>query len=127
MSGDLLETIRTRLFTAVIGDVLDAAGFTKQFLPPHLRPLDDSKMLVGRAMTVVETDIAEGEPEGEPFGMMFRALDDLKPGETFVCTGSHGAFALWGERMSTRAARLGATGAVVVGFHRDTRGRWSCA
>ena len=79
-------------------------------------------MLVGRAMTVVETDIAEGEPEGKPFGMMFKALDDLKSGETYVCTGSHGVFALWGELMSTRAARLGATGAVVDGFHRDTRG-----
>jgi regulator of RNase E activity RraA len=122
MSADLLETIRTRLFTAVIGDVLDAAGFTRQFLPQHLRPLDDGRMLVGRAMTVVEADIADGEPEGEPFGMMFRALDDLKPGEAYVCTGSHGAFALWGELMSTRAARLGATGAVVDGFHRDTRG-----
>lgn len=122
MSAGLLDTIRQHLFTAVIGDVMDAAGLAHQFLPPYLRPLDDSHLLVGRAMTVLESDIADRDPEDEPFGLMFKALDDLKPGEVYVCTGSTGAFALWGELMSSRAARLGATGAVVDGFHRDTRG-----
>ncbi len=33
MTGDeLIATIRERLFTAVIGDVMDAAGLTSQFL-----------------------------------------------------------------------------------------------
>lgn len=122
MSAGLLDTIRQHLFTAVIGDVMDAAGLAHQFLPPYLRPLDDSHRLVGRALTVLESDIADRDPEDEPFGLMFKALDDLKPGEVYVCTGSTGAFALWGELMSSRAARLGATGAVVDGFHRDTRG-----
>ncbi|HZY50877.1 MAG TPA: RraA family protein [Devosia sp.] len=122
MSAGLLDTIRQHLFTAVIGDVMDAAGLAHQFLPPYLRPLDDSHLLVGRALTVLESDIADRDPEDEPFGLMFKALDDLKPGEVYVCTGSTGAFALWGELMSSRAARLGATGAVVDGFHRDTRG-----
>lgn len=118
----LFATIRERLFTAVIGDVMDAAGLTRQFLPPHLKPLDDRSLLVGRAMPLIEADIAEGEPQQQPFGLMFKALDDLKPGEVYVCSGSTGAYALWGELMSTRAQKLGATGAVVDGFHRDTRG-----
>jgi regulator of RNase E activity RraA len=122
VSAGLLDTIRQHLFTAVIGDVMDAAGLAHQFLPPYLRPLDDSHLLVGRALTVLESDIADRDTEDEPFGLMFKALDDLKPGEVYVCTGSTGAFALWGELMSSRAARLGATGAVVDGFHRDTRG-----
>ena len=117
----LFATIREKLFTAVIGDVMDAAGLRRQFLPPHIRPLDESAMLVGRAMTVRETDIAEGD-EGEPFGVMFHALDSLRPGEVYVCNGSTGPFALWGALMSTRAQKLGATGAVLDGFHRDTRG-----
>ena len=75
----IFAAIRRHLFTAVIGDVLDAAGFQRQFLPPRLRPLDRSlPVLVGRAMTVQESDIEPGD-EGEPFGLMFRALDDLKP------------------------------------------------
>lgn len=117
----LLATIREQLFTSVIGDVMDAAGLTSQFLPPRLRPVGDGAILVGRAMTVQETDIESGDV-GEPFGLMFRALDDLKPGEIYLCTGSRGAYALWGELMSTRARALGAVGAVVDGYHRDTAG-----
>lgn len=32
---DLFEQVRAELFTAVVGDVMDAAGLTNQFLPPH--------------------------------------------------------------------------------------------
>lgn len=118
----LLACVRNQLFTAVIGDVMDAAGFKQQFLPPHLRPLDEGVVMAGWAMTVLEADTVPGAPPPDPFGKMFEALDDLKPDEIYVCTGSTGAFALWGELMSTRAQKLGAAGAVVDGFHRDTRG-----
>ena len=53
---------------------------------------------------------------------MIEALDDLKPHEIYVCTGSSHNYALWGELMSTRALHLGAVGAVVDGFSRDTNG-----
>lgn len=121
VTDNLLAAIREHLFTAVIGDVMDASGLTSQFLPPRLRPVVDGAILVGRAMTVQEMDI-EPDGGGEPFGLMFRALDDLRPGEIYLCTGSLGAYALWGELMSTRASALGAVGAVVDGYHRDTAG-----
>jgi regulator of RNase E activity RraA len=121
VSDKLLETIREHLFTGVIGDVMDAAGLTSQFLPARLRPVREGTILVGRAMTVREADIGLHD-HGEPFGLMFRALDDLKPGEIYLCTGSRNAYALWGELMSTRALALGAVGAVVDGYHRDTAG-----
>jgi len=121
MTDMLLNQIRARLFTAVLGDVLDAQGYTQQFLPPHLRAVTEGPILVGRAMTVQEIDIEKGDTAA-PFGRMFEALDDLKPGEIYLCTGSRDAYALWGELMSTRAMRLGAVGAVVDGFHRDTAG-----
>jgi len=53
---------------------------------------------------------------------MLRALDDLRPDEVYVCTGASPEYALWGELMSTRAITLGAAGAVVDGYSRDTRG-----
>ena len=34
---ELFTLIRERLFTAVIGDVMDKAGLTRQFLPPEIR------------------------------------------------------------------------------------------
>jgi len=122
----LFSTIRERLFTAVIGDVMDAEGLTRQFLPPTIRPLSPDIVVVGRAMPVLEADCC-GDAVGhsgraEPFGLMLRALDDLRPGEVYVCTGGSPRYALWGEMMSTRARALGAQGAVVDGFHRDTRG-----
>src|SRR6187455_3044822 len=54
--------------------------------------------------------------------LMLRALDELKANEVYICTGGSPRYALWGELMSTRAQTLGAAGAVVDGYHRDTRG-----
>jgi regulator of RNase E activity RraA len=80
-------------------------------------------------MTVLEADVfadSHGDSAtgsiSEPFGLMFRALDDLKAGEVYTCGGASPEYALWGELMSTRAMNLGAAGAVVDGYHRDTRG-----
>jgi len=115
--------IRERLFTAVIGDVMDKAGLVQQFLPPEIRPLRPDHVLVGRAMPALEVDLPPTARYGggEDFGLMFRALDDLKRGEVYICTGASPLYALWGGLISTRAASLGAVGAVLDGFHRDTR------
>jgi regulator of RNase E activity RraA len=121
----LFGTIRERLFTAVIGDVMDRHGLTRQFLPPEIRALDPDSVLAGRAMPVLEADCcgdAIGHSgEADPFGLMLRALDDLGPGEVYVTAGASPRYALWGGLMSTRAQSLGAHGAVMDGFHRDTR------
>jgi len=127
MSDDaqLFTSMRERLFTAVIGDVMDSEGLTRQFLPPAIRALAPDMVVVGRAMPVLEADCC-GEVIGhtgkaDAFGLMFRALDELKPHEVYVCTGASLRYALWGGLMSTRARALGSAGAVLDGFHRDTR------
>jgi len=120
---ELFDTLRRELFTAVVGDVMDTMGLLRQFLPPQLRPLRDDMVVTGRAMTVLEADVpSDTDLATEPFGLMFRALDDLKAGEVYVCAGGSPRYALWGELMSTRAIKLGAAGAVVDGYHRDTSG-----
>jgi regulator of RNase E activity RraA len=126
---ELYGTVRRDLFTAVVGDVMDTMGLLRQFLPPQIKPLRDDMVVIGRAMTALEADVfAESHGSSgtdflsEPFGLMFRALDDLKAGEVYICAGASPRYALWGELMSTRAMRLGAAGAVVDGYHRDTRG-----
>jgi regulator of RNase E activity RraA len=123
---NLLNQIRNSLFTAVIGDVLDTLDCTRQFLPPEIRALTPGKVAAGRAMTVLEADCS-GQTIGhsgrsDAFGLMFRALDEIKPDEIYICTGASPRYALWGEMMSTRAKALGGAGAVVDGFHRDTHG-----
>lgn len=119
---ELFSLARRTLMTALVGDAMDTLGLVHQFLPPYLKPLDVSMVAVGRAMTVVEEDLS-GEDPGRPlFGKMFEALDDLKPNEVYVCSGASPRYALWGEMMSTRARKLGAAGAVVDGYSRDTPG-----
>jgi regulator of RNase E activity RraA len=125
----LFAAMRRELFSAVLGDVLDTLGCLHQFLPPGLRPLRDDMVVLGRAMPVLEADFfGADEPAGQtplsrqPFGLMFAALDSLQPNEVYVAAGGSPAYALWGELMSTRALRLGAAGAVVNGYSRDTHG-----
>lgn len=120
---------RRELFTAVVGDVLDLMGFTHQFLSPKLQPLQGDMVVIGRAMTVLEADDCGGEDPsrsnetlGRPFGLMLRALDDLKKNEVYICTGASPTYALWGELMTMAARNRGAVGAVVDGYSRDTRG-----
>lgn len=126
---ELFDIVKQELFTAVVGDVMDKMGLLHQFLPPEIKPLRDDMVLIGRAMTVLEADFfSEGEESSpgplsnKPFGLMLEALDDLKPGEIYVATGASPLYALWGELMSTRAAHLGANGALVNGFARDIPG-----
>ena len=118
----ILSALHDGLFTAVVGDVMDTLGLTRQFLPPDIRAMHADMIIAGRAMPVLEADIAPGEAEDAgAFGLMLRALDDLKAGEVYICAGASPRYALWGGLMSTRAQKLGAAGAVMDGFHRDTR------
>ena len=50
---DLFHIVRTELFSAVIGDVMDKMELQHQFLPPQIRPLAEEMVLVGRAMPVL--------------------------------------------------------------------------
>lgn len=124
---ELFALMRQKLFPAVIGDILDTMGFLRQFLPPRIGPVRDDMVVVGRAMPVLESNVfAAVEEQGrgplsrQPFGLMFQALDDLKPNEVYVATGCAPLFALWGGLMTTRAMHLKAAGAVLDGFSRDT-------
>jgi len=125
---ELFSTIRQELFTCVVGDVMDKIGLQHQFLPPQIRPLHPEMVLVGRAMPVLAVDVFEEKVQGaknklmeKPFGLMLEALDDLKANEIYVSTGSSPRNALWGELMSIRAGKLGAAGAVLNGYLRDTK------
>lgn len=125
---ELFAMMRSKLYSAVIGDILDQMGYLHQFLPQRIQPVRDDFVMVGRAMPVLEADVFGTKLEGknellkQNFGMMLEALDDLKKNEVYLCTGSSPSYALIGEIMCTRMKFLGAAGAVANGFHRDTKG-----
>ena len=123
---ELFRLAKKELFTAVVGDVLDKMRLHHQFLPPAIKALKPDMRSIGRALPVLEMDVFAEATQGQnalsskPFGLLFEALDDLKPNEIYVCTGASPRYALWGGLMSTRAMRLKAAGAVLDGYIRDT-------
>ncbi|NLV59863.1 MAG: RraA family protein [Clostridiales bacterium] len=125
---ELFAMMKGELYSAVIGDILDKMGRLHQFLPWRIQPIEQNMVVAGRAMPVLEADAFEELSAGQnpimqkPFGLMLEALDDLKENEVYICTGTSPTYALVGELMCTRMQILGTAGAVVNGFHRDTKG-----
>ena len=117
-----LEALRQHLFTAVLSDCLDAAGYRDQAMHARIRPLDESLVLCGRARTALYMDVYDA-PEGEnPYELEIQLVDDLKADEVpvFAC-GASGRIAPWGELLSTAARARDAAGVVMDGLTRDVR------
>ena len=128
---EMFALMKEKLYTPVVGDILDQIGYSHQFLPAPIRPLasqvptalisriqgDNWMKLAGYACTVLENDVY-GVPQ-KPFGYMTEALDQLKPNEIYIATGAHNS-ALWGELLTASAKARGAVGAVLDGYTRDT-------
>lgn len=116
--AEKFRLMKEKLYTPVVGDILDAMGYTHQFLPPEIRPLREEMKLAGRAMTVLMIDVFG--PQEKPFGLLTEALDQLQKNEIYLATGGTGRCAYWGELLTATARTRGAAGAVVNGYHRDT-------
>lgn len=116
----LLARVRETLYSAVVGDVLDSLGRFHQILPAAIRPMLPDMKLVGRAMPVLIADVHG--PQRQPFGLLTQSLEALEPNEVYVGAGGTMRCAYWGEILTATARTRGAVGAVVDGFHRDTRG-----
>ena len=66
MDAELISQARTRLYSAVISDVLDGLGNMHHALPPRMRPLDDTLVLFGRARTALYMPVYHVEPGTNP-------------------------------------------------------------
>lgn len=117
--NELFHTITEQLYTAVIGDILDQLGYHHQFLPARVQPLHPEMRVAGRAMPVLTADVFG--PQQKPFGLLTEALDSLQPGDVYLGRGTCQQAAMWGELLTATSKMRGAVGAVVDGYHRDTR------
>jgi len=115
---ELYALMKERLYTPVVGDILDGMGFYHQFLPQQIRPLRDDMKLAGKAMTVLMIDVFG--PQKKPFGFLTEALDQLEEDEIYIAAGGTMRCAYWGELLTAASRTRGAAGAVVDGWHRDT-------
>jgi 4-hydroxy-4-methyl-2-oxoglutarate aldolase len=117
------EELATKLYAAVLSDVLDELGFMSQALKPFVRPLDDSLVLCGVARTGLYRKVYHVESGRNPYQVEMDLIDSLKPGEVAVlaCDGPTDRIAPWGELLTTAAQVRGAAGCLTDGLVRDVR------
>ena len=110
--------MKEKLYTPVVGDILDNMGYYHQFLPQDIRPLREDMKVAGKAMTVLMIDVYG--PQKKSFGFLTEALDQLEENEIYIAAGGSKRCAYWGELLTATARCRKAVGAVVNGWHRDT-------
>lgn len=118
-----LEVLKSKLYSAVLSDVLDQLGFPNQAVKPFVRPLDDASILCGFARTGLYMKRYHF-PEGHnPYALEMDLIDSLKPGEVAVlaCDGPTDRIAPWGELLTTASKVRGAAGCLTDGLVRDVR------
>ena len=116
----LFDQFAGELYTAVLSDVLDQLGYREQAMTADLRPVYPGATLVGRAHTVLSSDIYH-TPD-EPYGMEIRAIDSVPENHVVVAsTNKSSRTCMWGELLSTATRARGGRGAVIDGHTRDVR------
>jgi len=104
-SGVLPDLVMSRLYAAVVSDILDDLGHRDHTLDPAIRLVTEVHQI-----------------PAEPYTGEIAALDDIRPGEVvLVAAGGSARAACWGELFSTAARARGARGTLVDGYCRDAR------
>lgn len=111
------------LSSSILSDIMDSLGLKRRAMKPFVRPIDDGKLMVGRARTglyMPTYSLRDGE---NPYEVEIALVDDLKAQEVIVlaCNGPTDRLAPWGELLSTAAKARGAAGALMDGCTRDVR------
>jgi len=114
------DWLAENLYSAVLSDACDALGSRNRALLPDVRPLDEAKVLVGRAKTV--SWAAMFHVPDRPYDKEIAAVDSVAPGDVFVmAVGRSTEIVPWGELLSTATMVRGGRGAVLNGLVRDVR------
>lgn len=117
-----MNDLRETMFTALLSDCLDQVGLRHQAMPSRIRPLDEARILVGRARTAAYMEVYHIEPGENPYELEMDLIDSLLPDEVPVFACSNPArVAPWGELLSTAAQVRKAAGVVMDGCVRDIK------
>ncbi|NJO22275.1 MAG: RraA family protein [Sphingomonadales bacterium] len=122
MTSVPLEAMREKLFVSVLSDCLDSVGLMHQALPSRIRPLDEERVMVGRARTAAFMEVYHHQPGTNPYELEIALVDSLQKDDipVFACS-NPARVAPWGELLSTAAKARGAAGALMDGCTRDVR------
>jgi 4-hydroxy-4-methyl-2-oxoglutarate aldolase len=116
----LFDQLAAEIYSAVVSDVLDGLGYRDQAMTADVRPAWNGAVIVGRAHTVLSTDVYH-TPEN-PYGMEIAAIDSV-PANHVVVAGTNKSVrtCMWGELLSTATRARGGRGAIIDGHTRDVR------
>ena len=122
MTSVAFDVLREKLFVSVLSDCLDSVGLMHQALPSRIRPLDEERVMVGRARTAAFMEVYHHESGTNPYELEIALIDSLQADEipVFACS-NPARVAPWGELLSTAAKARGAAGALMDGCTRDVR------
>lgn len=116
--ASFFDELAKELYSAVLSDVLDGLGYREQAMAADIRPAFPGARLVGRAHTVLSTDVYQ--VPSEPYEMEIQAIDSVPANHVVVAaTNKSVRTCLWGELLSTATRARGGRGAVLDGHTRD--------
>ena len=123
MTDLIVDSLRKhRIPSAVLSDTLDSLGMRDQAMRAHIRPLDLSLDMVGRARTGLYMPVYHVEPGLNPYELEIRLIDSLEADQVVVLAcGDSGRIAPWGELLTTACVARKAVGCVTDGLVRDVR------
>ena len=108
----------SKMFTAVLQDVMDAMNVREQCMEPNIKPLLPYMRAWGEAVTIYMEEV-QAVPE-KPFELEMKLLDSTKPGHIIIgeCRAKK-LSAFWGGLLTNAAVGHGVTGVIVDGGVRD--------
>ena len=111
------------LFCSLASNILDELGYENQVFPDFVRSLDENLRPIGRARTMLYTDIYERPRKNEnQYELEIQLVDSLQQGEVAVAAcGSSNRIAPWGGLLSTAARVKKVNGAIMDWFVRDVQ------
>lgn len=117
---ELFDFMQRELYVSVLSDVLDSLGYRAQAMDATIRPIYKDAVVVGRAHTVLSTDVYEMPTDA--YSAEIAAIDSLRPNDVLIAATNHSTrTCFWGELLSTTARARGARGAIIDGHVRDAR------
>ncbi len=117
---ELFDFMQRELYVSVVSDILDSLGYRDQAMDATIRPIYKEAIVVGRAHTVLSTDVYQMPTD--PYSAEIAAIDSLRPNDVLVAATNHSTrTCFWGELLSTTARARGARGAIIDGHVRDVR------
>src|SRR6266446_5430757 len=73
--ADYLDRISEHLYSSVLADILDEAGYRQQVMRPEVRPLYPGAKVAGRAATMLAVEVSE--LPAQPYQLLMEILDGL--------------------------------------------------